>query len=64
VVGNACEPDGRIEGEIWQEAQGGGVADHPRNRKGLISDRRIKKQAFFVLQRYYREIGEASESRE
>jgi beta-glucuronidase len=28
------------------------------NRKGLISDRGIRKQAFFVLQRYYREVAE------
>jgi beta-glucuronidase len=34
------------------------------NRKGLISDRGIKKQAFFVLQRYYREMAETPESRE
>jgi beta-glucuronidase len=34
------------------------------NRKGLISDRGIRKQAFFVLQRYYREVAETSESRE
>jgi beta-glucuronidase len=34
------------------------------NRKGLISDRGIRKQAFFVLQRYYRELAEGSESRE
>jgi beta-glucuronidase len=34
------------------------------NRKGLISERGIKKQAFFVLQRYYREIAESSRPRE
>jgi len=33
------------------------------NRKGLISDRGIRKQAFFVLQRWYREVAEALESR-
>jgi len=33
------------------------------NRKGLISDRGIRKQAFFVLQRYYREVAETFESR-
>lgn len=28
------------------------------NRKGLISERGIRKQAFFVLQQYYREVAE------
>jgi beta-glucuronidase len=40
-----------------------GIQDY-WNRKGLISDRGIRKQAFFVLQRYYREVAETSESRE
>jgi len=34
------------------------------NRKGLISERGIKKQAFFVLQRYYREVAQTYEPRE
>jgi beta-glucuronidase len=34
------------------------------NRKGLISDRGIRKQAFFILQRYYRDVAETFESRE
>ncbi|MFZ0431790.1 MAG: hypothetical protein WAL86_03775, partial [Candidatus Acidiferrales bacterium] len=32
-----------------------GVQDY-RNRKGLISDQGERKQAFFVLQRFYREM--------
>src|SRR5436190_4852057 len=32
-----------------------------RNRKGLISDRGERKKAFYVMQRYYREILEASQ---
>lgn len=40
-----------------------GIQDY-WNRKGLISERGIRKQAFFVLQRYYRDVAEASESRE
>ena len=34
------------------------------NRKGLISERGIRKQAFFVLQQYYREVAETYEPRE
>jgi len=32
-----------------------GIQDD-RNRKGLVSDQGQKKQAFFVLQRFYREL--------
>ncbi len=34
------------------------------NRKGLLSERGIRKQAFFVLQQYYREVAETDEPRE
>ena len=34
------------------------------NRKGLISDRGIRKQAFFILQQYYREAAATFEARE
>jgi beta-glucuronidase len=40
-----------------------GIQDY-WNRKGLISEWGIRKQAFFVLQRYYREVAETLESRE
>jgi len=34
------------------------------NRKGLLSERGIKKQAFFVLQQYYQEVAETYKPRE
>jgi len=40
-----------------------GIQDY-WNRKGLVSDRGIRKQAFFVLQRYYREVAETFGSRQ
>ena len=34
------------------------------NRKGLISERGIRKQAFFILQQYYGEVAESGKQRE
>jgi len=35
-----------------------GVQDY-RNRKGLISDQGERKQAFYILQHFYRDMTEA-----